>query len=64
MDLTSYTGLKAAIAAFVNRADLSDVIPSFIAMAEAQTNRRLRGKSHAFAIMYAAACGRTQKTGG
>lgn len=36
------TGLRASIADFLNRADLTAVIPDFIALAEAQINRRLR----------------------
>jgi hypothetical protein len=42
MDLYDYSGLKAAIVSFVNRNDLTDAIPAFIALAEAQMNRRLR----------------------
>lgn len=42
LSLTTYSGLKGEIAAFLNRADLTDVIPTFIALAEADMNRRLR----------------------
>jgi hypothetical protein len=42
MDLTTYTGLQAAIASFLNRADLTAQIPAFIALAEARFNRELR----------------------
>lgn len=42
MDLTTYTGLKAAVASFLNRTDLTESIPGFIALAEAQMNRVLR----------------------
>lgn len=38
----TYAGLKASVADFLNRADLTAVIPDFIALAEAQMNRRLR----------------------
>ncbi len=42
MALTTYTGLKASIADFLNRDDLTSVIPDFIALAEAQINRDIR----------------------
>lgn len=42
MALTSYTGLKNAIAGALRRTDLGDTIPDFITLTEAQTNRRLR----------------------
>lgn len=41
MALTTYTELKAAIADWLLRDDLTAVIPSFIALAEADMNRRL-----------------------
>lgn len=37
----TYTGLKASIADFLNRADLTAVIPDFIILAEAEINRRI-----------------------
>lgn len=37
----TYNGLKASVADFLNRSDLTAVVPDFIAMAEAQINRRL-----------------------
>lgn len=37
----TYTGLKASVADFLNRADLIGVVPDFITLAEAQMNRRL-----------------------
>lgn len=40
MDLTTYTGLKAAVASFLSRADLTDAIPGFITLAETQVRRR------------------------
>jgi hypothetical protein len=40
--LSTYDDLKAEIAAWLRRSDLTDEIPSFIALAEAQVNRRLR----------------------
>ena len=42
MALTNYTGLKASIADFINRDDLTSVIPDFISLAEAQINRDIR----------------------
>lgn len=41
-DLTSYTGLQAAIADTLNRKSLNDQIPGFIALHEAKANRELR----------------------
>jgi hypothetical protein len=41
MALSSYSGLKAAIADWLNRADLTAAIPDFITLAEAQISRRL-----------------------
>ena len=42
MSITTYTELKSSIADFLNRDDLTAVIPSFISLAEAQMNRDLR----------------------
>jgi hypothetical protein len=42
MAITNYTNLKSSIADFLNRDDLTDVIPTFIALAEAQISRDLR----------------------
>ena len=42
MALTTYTELKASIADFLNRDDLTSVIPDFISLAEAQINRDVR----------------------
>jgi len=42
MALATYDDLKAEIAAWLRRLDLTAEIPSFIALAEAQMNRRLR----------------------
>jgi len=42
MALSNYTGLKASIADFLNRDDLTSVIPDFITLAEAQINRDIR----------------------
>jgi hypothetical protein len=41
-DLTTYTGLQAAVADWLNRADLTAQIPGFIALSEAKFNRELR----------------------
>lgn len=38
----TYTGLKASVADWLNRADLTTQIPDFIAMAEARFNRVIR----------------------
>jgi hypothetical protein len=42
MALTTYSDLQAEIAGWLRRSDLTAEIPSFIALAEAQMNRRLR----------------------
>jgi hypothetical protein len=42
MALTTYSGLKASIGDWLNRADLVSQIPDFIALAEARFNRDLR----------------------
>ena len=42
MAITNYGELKAAVADFLNRSDLTDVIPTFIDFAEADFNRNLR----------------------
>jgi hypothetical protein len=40
--LSDYDSLKAAIALWLHRSDLTDVIPTFIALAEERINRQLR----------------------
>ena len=42
MALTTYTELKTSIGDWLNRADLTSVIPDFISLAEAQVERTLR----------------------
>ena len=42
MSITTYTELKSAIADFLNRDDLTSVIPTFISLAEIDINRTLR----------------------
>lgn len=42
MALSNYNDLKASIADFLNRDDLTSVIPDFISLAEAQLNREIR----------------------
>ena len=42
MALTTYTELKASLADWLNRSDLTSVIPDFISLAEAQMERQLR----------------------
>lgn len=45
MAITTYTELKTAVANWLNRTDLTDRIPEFIALAEAKIQRRLRRTS-------------------
>lgn len=45
MALDTYTGLKASIADWLNRADLTAVIPDFIGMVEAELGRILKGRA-------------------
>ena len=42
MSIANYTDLQTQIADFLNRDDLTSVIPTFITLAEADMNRRLR----------------------
>ena len=42
MAITNYTTLQTEIANFLNRDDLTSVIPTFIQLAEAQMNREIR----------------------
>ena len=42
MALNSYAALKTSIGDFLNRDDLTAVIPAFISLAEAQINRDIR----------------------
>jgi hypothetical protein len=42
MAITTYSELKTAIADFLNRDDLTSAIPNFIALAEADFNRKIR----------------------
>lgn len=42
MALASFSDLKAAIASFLNRDDMTSDIPDFITLAEAQINRHIR----------------------
>lgn len=42
MTITTYNELKIAIAEFLNRSDLDNIIPTFIALTEAQLNRDIR----------------------
>jgi len=42
MSFATYSDLQASVADFLNRADLTAVIPDFITLAEAQFNRQLR----------------------
>jgi len=51
MALTTYTELKAAVADFLNRSDLTSTIPDFITLAEAEMRRRLRDMARATATI-------------
>ena len=42
MPLTTYDELKASIADFLNRSDLTNAIPDFISLAEKRLNRDIR----------------------
>lgn len=42
MSISNFTELKSSIADFLNRDDLTSVIPTFIKLAEADMNRKLR----------------------
>ena len=42
MSISTYAELRSAIADFLNREDVSAVIPSFVALAEADMNRKLK----------------------
>ena len=42
MALTTYTELKASLADWLNRTDLTAAIPDFITLAESQMERQLR----------------------
>ena len=42
MALANYTDLKASVADFLNRSDLTSVIPDFVTMTEADLNRTIR----------------------
>ncbi len=42
MAITSYSTLQTSIGDWLNRADLTAVIPDFITLAEAQFNRNIR----------------------
>lgn len=43
--LTTYTELKASIADWLNRADLTAVIPDFVSLVEADLGRTLKGRN-------------------
>ena len=42
MSISNFSELKSSIADFLNRDDLTTVIPTFIKLAEADFNRKLR----------------------
>ena len=57
MALASYTDLKSAVADWLERADLADRIPDFIALAESRLNRLFRGRMNEVNAALAAAPG-------
>ena len=44
MAITNYTELKSSLADWLNRSDLTTVIPDFITLAESQFNREIRNR--------------------
>ena len=42
MSITNYSELQTAVAAWINRTDLTALLPDFITLAESKLNRRLR----------------------
>lgn len=50
MSITNYAELQTAVAAWVNRADLTAQLPDFITLAEAKLNRRLRTRAQETAL--------------
>ena len=42
MALDNFTNLKSSIADWLNRSDLTAIIPAFITLAETQLNREIR----------------------
>lgn len=57
MALTTYAQLKAAVADWLDRRDLSDRIPDFIALAETRLNRLLRLRAMQVEVSLPAAAG-------
>ncbi len=57
MSFSNYAGLKAAVAAWLNRDDLSDAIVDFITAAEATLNRVLRVRQMVAQAMVSVAAG-------
>lgn len=55
MALTSYDVLKTAIADWLNRSDLTAVIPDFVTLAEAEMKRRVRRSTNTTTIYISAA---------
>ena len=45
MAISTYAELQSAVGDFLNRQDLTTVIPTFIALAEADLNRSIRHRS-------------------
>ena len=54
LDFSNYTALQNSIAKELNRTDLSDAIPGFIVLAEAEIARRVRRKTITRSIQIAA----------
>jgi hypothetical protein len=42
MTITNYTTLQSTVADYLNRTDLTSIIPTFIQLAESQINRDVR----------------------
>ena len=42
MALSTYSEIKSTVADYLNRADLTAVLPSFVTLAESKFNRELR----------------------
>ena len=53
MSLTNYAELQTAVAAWINRSDLTAIIPDFITLAESKLNRRLRTRYQEIGIVSA-----------
>ncbi len=57
MSIANYADLKASVAAWLNRTDLTAVIPDFITLAEAYLSRELKTREQVIAAPLATAAG-------